>query len=170
MPHQAFYINPPPYVNSNSSYGPKMANLGFDFCGFWFWILTSTICMVITFVNDNKFWKFHDGTMTGTLWKGVTDRRTGGRITIVLRAAWSQLKRYPIAHARERYVLGLENICWLHYIVTLPQHLTSEHHILNSLTPSKHRRIFGLGNEMLTNFYLRLFKMCSFDVHVTTLW
>ena len=44
------------------------------------WPLTLTSCVDITFVNDNNSWKFHDDTMTETLWKMCdrqTDRQTG---------------------------------------------------------------------------------------------
>ena len=34
--------------------------------------------MDITFDDGNNSWKFHDDTMMGTWWKGVTDRRTDG--------------------------------------------------------------------------------------------
>ena len=54
------------------------------------WVLTSvtltfltlTVCTDITFVNGNNSWKFHDDTITGTLWKRCNrhwDRRTDGR-------------------------------------------------------------------------------------------
>ena len=40
-----------------------------------------TFCMEIAIVNGNNFWKFHDDTMSGTLWKKVlqTDRQTDGQ-------------------------------------------------------------------------------------------
>ena len=40
-----------PYVNSNWSYGPEMAKLGFDLCDLDLWPLTLTFCMDVTFVN-----------------------------------------------------------------------------------------------------------------------
>ena len=65
-------------------------------CDLDLWSLTLAFHMDITFVNGNHSWKFHDDTMTGTLWKRChrqTDRRTGRRMDrCVLRAAWSQLK------------------------------------------------------------------------------
>ena len=96
-PYQALCIISSLYVNSNLSYSPETAKLGFDFCDLDLGPLTSTFCMDITSVIGNNSWKFHDDTMTGTLWKrcnrrtdGLTDRRTD-RIS-VLGAAWSQLK------------------------------------------------------------------------------
>ena len=41
--------------------------------------MTLTFCTDNTFVNGNHSWKFHDNTMTGTLWKRChtqTDRQT----------------------------------------------------------------------------------------------
>ena len=55
------------------------------------WPLTVTFCMDITFVNGDNFWKFHDDTITGTLWKRC-DRQTRRTDRSVLRAAWLQLK------------------------------------------------------------------------------
>ena len=51
------------YVNSNWSYSPETAKLGFDLCDLVLWPLTLTFCMDITFVIGNKF---HDDTMMGT--------------------------------------------------------------------------------------------------------
>ena len=38
--------------------------------------VTLTLCMDITFAHGNNSWKFHDNTMTGTLWKRC-DKQTG---------------------------------------------------------------------------------------------
>ena len=91
---QALCIISSSYVNSNWSYSPETAKMVFDLCDRDLWPMTLDFCMDITFVNGNNSWKFHDDTMTGTLWKkGVTDGRTDGRTDrSVLRAAWSQLK------------------------------------------------------------------------------
>ena len=51
-----------PYVNSNWSYFPEMAKLGFDLD---LWPLTLTFCVNITSFNGNN-WKFHDDMMIGT--------------------------------------------------------------------------------------------------------
>ena len=63
------------------------------------WVLTSvtlTFYVDITSVIGDNSWKFHDDTMTGTLWKRCnrrTNQPTEGRThRDVLRAAWSQLK------------------------------------------------------------------------------
>ena len=83
------------YVNSNWSYSPETAKLGFDLCDLNLWPLTLTSCMDITFVNVSNSWKFHDDIR----WqehgeKGVTDRQTDRETERgVLRAAWSQLKQ-----------------------------------------------------------------------------
>ena len=45
-----------------------------DLCYLDFWPLT--FCMDLTFVIGNTSWKFHDDTMTRTLWTGVIDRQT----------------------------------------------------------------------------------------------
>ena len=84
-----------PYVNSNWSYSPETAILGFDLCDrdLWPWPLawTSLVSMVITPENFMMIrWEEHSV-------KGVTDRRTdrqtdGQTERGVLRAAWSQLK------------------------------------------------------------------------------
>ena len=66
-------------MNSNWSYGPETAKWGHDLCYLDLWPLTLTFCMDIASVNGNHSWKFHDDTMTGTLWKGVTDGRTDGQ-------------------------------------------------------------------------------------------
>ena len=73
--HQAFCIISSSYVNSNWSYGPETAKLGFDRCDLDLWPLTLTFCMDITFVIGDNSWKFPDDTMMGTWWKRC-DRRT----------------------------------------------------------------------------------------------
>ena len=78
----ALRIISPSYVNSNWSYGPEMAKLGFDLRDIDLWPMALTFCMDITFVIGNNSWKFHDDTITGTLWKRCdrqTDRQTDGR-------------------------------------------------------------------------------------------
>ena len=90
--NQALCIISSLYVNSNCSYGPETAKLGFDLCDLDLWPLSLTFLMNVTSVIGNNFWKFHDDTMMGTLskrCKGQTDRRTDWTIH---RAAWSQLK------------------------------------------------------------------------------
>ena len=67
------------------SYGPEMPKMGQNL--FWcLWPLTSDLdfCMDITSANGNYTWKFHDDTMTGTLWKGG-HRRTDGRTELFLK-------------------------------------------------------------------------------------
>ena len=54
------------YVNSNWSYGPETAKLGFDLCDLDLWSLTLTFCMDITTVIGNNSSKFHDDAMMGT--------------------------------------------------------------------------------------------------------
>ena len=73
--HQAFCIISSSYVNSNWSYGPETAKLGFDLWDLDRWPLTLTFCMDITFVIGDNSWKFPDDTMMGTWWKRC-DRRT----------------------------------------------------------------------------------------------
>ena len=65
MPLQALCMISSPYVNSNWSYGPETAKLGFDLCDIDLWPLTLTLCMDIKPVNGNQ-WKFPDDPMTGT--------------------------------------------------------------------------------------------------------
>ena len=76
MPHEAMCIILLPYVNTNWSYGPETAKLGFDFCDLDLRSLNLTFCMNI---NDDNTWKFHDDKMKGILWERCeerTDRRT----------------------------------------------------------------------------------------------
>ena len=63
---QAFCIISYAYVNSNWSYSPEMAKLGFDLCDLDLWPLTLTFCMDITSAHGNNSWKFHDDMMMGT--------------------------------------------------------------------------------------------------------
>ena len=53
-------------VNSNWSYGPETAKLGFHLCDIDFLPLTLTSCMDITSVNGTKSRKFDVDTMMGT--------------------------------------------------------------------------------------------------------
>ena len=53
-------------MNSNWSYSPEMANLGYDLCDLDLWPLTVTFYMDITSVIGKHSWKFHDDTMMGT--------------------------------------------------------------------------------------------------------
>ena len=55
-----------PYVNSNWSYSPETAKLGFDLCDLVFWPMTLTFYMDITSVHGNNSWKFHDDMIMGT--------------------------------------------------------------------------------------------------------
>ena len=72
--HQALCIISSSYVNSNWSYSPETAKLGYDLCDLDLWPLT--FCMDITFViiitPENfvmiRWWEHSQ--------KGVTDRRT----------------------------------------------------------------------------------------------
>ena len=83
-------------MNSDWSYSPETAILGFDLYDLDLWPQTLTTCMDITF--GNNFWKFHDDTMAGTLWKRCdrqterqTHRQTDRRIERgVFKAAWSR--------------------------------------------------------------------------------
>ena len=87
MPHEALCIISLPCVSSNWSYDSETAKLGFDLCDLDLWPLTLTFCMDITFfVISNNSWKFHDDTLTGTLWQRC-DRHTRQVF-----AACSQLK------------------------------------------------------------------------------
>ena len=54
------------YVNSNWSYSPETAKLGYDLCDLHLWPLTLTFCMDITSVIGNNSWKFGDDPMMGT--------------------------------------------------------------------------------------------------------
>ena len=53
-------------MNSNWSYSPETAKLGYDLCDLDLWPMILTFCMDITFVIGNNSWKFRDDTMTGT--------------------------------------------------------------------------------------------------------
>ena len=55
-----------PYVNSNWSYSPETAKMGFDLRDLDFWPLTLTVCMDITSVHGNNSWQTHDDMMMGT--------------------------------------------------------------------------------------------------------
>ena len=63
--HQALCIISSSYVNSNWSYSPETAKLGYDLCELDLWPMTLTFCMAITSVIGNNSWKFRDDTMTG---------------------------------------------------------------------------------------------------------
>ena len=65
MQHQALCTISLSYVNSNWSYGPETAKLGFDLCDIDLWHLTLTFRMYITSVIGNKTSKFHDDSMMG---------------------------------------------------------------------------------------------------------
>ena len=102
---QALCIISSPCVNSNWSYGPETAKLGFDLCGLELLPLTLTFCMGNTSINGDNSWKFDDDMMKGTQWKSVTDGRTDrtDRRTDRLNHSqnclhWSQLKNqwYPL--------------------------------------------------------------------------
>ena len=70
-------------MNSNWSYGPETAKLGFDLCNLDLWALTLTFCMDITSVSGNNSWKFHDErNIVKKVWQtdGRTDRRAEGQI------------------------------------------------------------------------------------------
>ena len=62
-------------MNSNWSYSPETAKVGFDLCDLDLWPLTLTFCIDITFGISNNSWKFHDDTLRGTLWQRC-DRET----------------------------------------------------------------------------------------------
>ena len=69
MPHEAMCIILLPYVNTNWSYGPETAKLGFVLCDLDLWSLN---------INGDNTWKFHDDKMKGILWEkcdGRTDRQ-----------------------------------------------------------------------------------------------
>ena len=53
-------------MNSNWSYSPEMAKLGYDLCDLDLWPMILTFCMDITFVIGNNCWKIRDDTITGT--------------------------------------------------------------------------------------------------------
>ena len=53
-------------MNSNWSYSPETAKLGYDLCDLDLWPMTLAFAMDITSVIGNKSWKFRDDTMTGT--------------------------------------------------------------------------------------------------------
>ena len=66
MPLQALCIISSSYMNSNWSYIPETAKLGYDLCDFDLWPMTLTFCMDITSVIGNNSWKFRDDTMMET--------------------------------------------------------------------------------------------------------
>ena len=51
------------YVNSNWSYSPETAKLGYDLCDLDLWLMTLTFCMGITSVIGNNSWNFRDDTI-----------------------------------------------------------------------------------------------------------
>ena len=89
-------------MNSNLSYGPETAKLGFDLCDLDLWPLTLTFCMDITFVIGDNSWKFHDDTMVGTWWKRC-DGQTDG-----LNHSWSCLVAAKNAE-------GCDEVFWLKF-------------------------------------------------------
>ena len=73
------------------------------------WPLTLTFPVAIIFIDGNNSWKFHDDTMTETLWKrcdGQTDRTAHG--------AWSQLKTGQLHSYLARTLIlfnGFSSVC-----------------------------------------------------------
>ena len=53
-------------MNSNRSYSPETAKLGYDLCDLDLWPMILTFCMNISFVIGNNSWKVGDDTMTET--------------------------------------------------------------------------------------------------------
>ena len=89
----SFFIISSSYVNSNWSYSPETAKLGYDLCDLdlwpWPFAWTSLLSLVITPENFVMIQWQEDSEK---VWQ--TDRRTDGRTERgVLRAAWSQLKK-----------------------------------------------------------------------------
>ena len=82
MPNQALCIISSPYMNSNWSYSPETAKLGFDLCDFdlwpwpWPFVWTSLQSMVITPENFMmiQWWEHNE--------KGVMDRQTDGHLLL----------------------------------------------------------------------------------------
>ena len=64
--HQALCFISSSCVNSNCSYGPETATLGFDLCDLDLWSLTLTFCMDIPYVIGDNPWKLYDDTIMGT--------------------------------------------------------------------------------------------------------
>ena len=62
--HQALCIISSSYVNSNWSYSPETAKLGYDLCDLDLGPMTLTFSMDITSVIGNNSWKFSDDMMT----------------------------------------------------------------------------------------------------------
>ena len=52
-------------MNSNWSYSPETAKLGYDLCDLDLSPMILTFCMDITFVICNNSWKFRDDMTTG---------------------------------------------------------------------------------------------------------
>ena len=69
--YQALCIISSSFVNSKWSYGLETAKLVFDLCDLDLWPLTFCMDKIghYTSVIGNNSWKFHDDTMTGTLWR-----------------------------------------------------------------------------------------------------
>ena len=53
-------------MNSNWSYNPETAMLGYVLRDLDHWPMTLTFCMDTTSVIANNFWQFRDDTMKGT--------------------------------------------------------------------------------------------------------
>ena len=53
-------------VNSNWSYSPETAKLGFDLSDLDLWPQSMTLCLSIISVNGNNSWKFDDDTVMGS--------------------------------------------------------------------------------------------------------
>ena len=83
-----------------------MVKWGHDLCDLDLW----PFCMDITSVNGNNSWKFQGDTMTGTLSKRCDRRKIS-----VLRAAWSQLKKYR-GHSSQ----NSQTFHWLSHIQKFP--------------------------------------------------
>ena len=81
--HQALCVISSSYVNSNWSYSPETAKLGYDLCDLDLWPMTLTFFMDIPSVICNNSWKFCDEHSE----KGVTDRRTDRQTDSCLVAA-----------------------------------------------------------------------------------
>ena len=65
-PHESLCIISSPYVNSNWSYSPETAKMGYDPYDLDLWPLTLTFCTDVSSVIGNHSWKFHEDTVIET--------------------------------------------------------------------------------------------------------
>ena len=93
MPHQALCMISSPYINSNWSYGPETAKLGFDLCDIdlWPWPCAWVSLLSLVIIPENfmmiRWWEHSENVWrTERRMDGQTDGRTESFIELLGRS------------------------------------------------------------------------------------